>query len=72
VLQWQLVATVDAFAAGTLAQRAAALQWIEWILTPGLVSPEVRNQNWVSAELLYALKYLQAHVAPSGKGPAGS
>ena len=72
VLQWQLVATVDAFAAGTLAQRATALQWIEWILTPGLVSPEVRNQNWVSAELLYALKYLQAHVASSGKGSVGT
>lgn len=62
-LQWSLVATVDAFQAGSLAQRAAALQWIERILTPGLASPEVRNQNWVSAELLYALKYLRAHAA---------
>ena len=61
-LQWALVATVDAFKAGTLVQRAAALQWIERILTPSLASPEVRNQNWVAAELLYALKYLRAHI----------
>jgi hypothetical protein len=62
-LQWSLIATVDAYEAGTLPQRAAALQWIERILTPGLVSPEVRNQNWVAAELLYALKHLREHVA---------
>lgn len=71
-LQWQLVATADAFAAGTLAQRAAAFQWIERILTPGLAGPEVLNQNWVAAELLYSLKYLKAHVAAAGKGTAGS
>jgi hypothetical protein len=63
VLQWELVATADAYAAGDLTQRAAALQWLERILTPGLASPEVRNQNWVSAELLYGLRYLQANVA---------
>lgn len=58
-LQWQLVATVDAYAAGNRMQKAAALQWIEAILKPGLASPDVRNKNWVSAELLYALKYLR-------------
>jgi hypothetical protein len=63
VLQWELVATVDAYAAGDLNQRATALQWLERILIPGLASPEVRNQNWVSAELLYGLRYLQANVA---------
>lgn len=63
VLQWALVATVDAYASGSLAQRARALQWIERILRPSLISPEVRNQNWVAAELLYALTYLQKRVA---------
>src|SRR5262245_32445592 len=63
VLQWELVATVDAYAAGDMDQRAAALQWLERILAPGLASPEVRNQNWVSAELLYGLRYLQANIA---------
>jgi hypothetical protein len=67
VLQWQLVATVDAYASGSLGERAAALQWIERILTPSLASPEVRNQSWVSAELLYALRYLQAASVPPAK-----
>jgi hypothetical protein len=69
VLQWAVLATVDSYPDGTLLQRATALQWLERILTPGLASPEVRNQNWVAAELLYALSYLQAHVAspPSKK-----
>ena len=71
VLQWGLIATVDAYASGGLMQHAAALQWIERILSPGLVSPEVRNQHWVSAELLYALKYLQAGIAPAGRKLAG-
>jgi hypothetical protein len=62
VLQWALVATVDAYAAGNLAQRAAAVQWIERILKPALLGPEVRSQRWVAAELLFALAHLQAHV----------
>ena len=66
VLQWAVLATVDSYAAGTLVERATALQWLERILTPGLASPEVRNQNWVSAELLYALKHLQDDVASPG------
>jgi hypothetical protein len=58
VLPWVLIATVDAYASGTFLQRAAAMQWIERILRPALLNPEVRSQNWVEAELLYALKYL--------------
>jgi hypothetical protein len=63
VLQWALVATVDAYASGNLAQRAAAVQWIERILKPSLLGPEVRSQRWVAAELLFALSHLQAHAA---------
>ena len=70
VLPWSLVATADAYAAGTLTQRAAALQWFERTLTPALASPEVRNQNWVSAEVLYALKYLRTRVAPGAPSQA--
>jgi hypothetical protein len=62
VLQWALIATVDAYASGNLAQRAAAVQWIERMLKPTLIGPEVRSQRWVAAELLYALGYLQAHI----------
>jgi hypothetical protein len=62
VLQWTLIATVDAYLSGNLAQRAAAVQWIERILKPTLLGPEVRSQRWVAAELLFALNYLQAHV----------
>lgn len=62
VLQWALIATVDAYASGSTAQRAAAVQWIERILKPELLSPEVRSQRWVAAELLYALRHLRAHM----------
>lgn len=61
-LQWQLVATVDAYPRGDKVQRAAAVQWIETILTPELAGPEVRSKNWVASELLYALKYLRQYV----------
>jgi hypothetical protein len=46
VLQWALLATVDSYAAGTLIERASALQWLERILTPNLLSPQVRNETW--------------------------
>ena len=62
VLQWTLIVTVDAYADGSLLQRAAARQWLERILKPGLASPEVRKQSWVSAELLYALRHLAEHL----------
>ena len=72
VLQWSLIATVDAYKSGTLLQRAAALHWIERVLAANLASPEVRNQNWVAAELLYALEYLRAYVEGGSAAPATS
>lgn len=66
VMEWALVGIVDAYASGTPLQRAAALQWIERILKPDLVSPEVRNQRWIAAELQYALRHLQSHVRGAG------
>lgn len=72
VLQWTMIATVDAYANGSLIQRAATQQWLERILTPALVSEEVRKQSWVSAELLYALRHLSNHLdrpSRSGNGP---
>jgi hypothetical protein len=69
VLQWTLIATVDAYASGSALQKAAARQWLERILTPALVSEEVRKQTWVGAELLLALSHLAAALdQPLGAG----
>lgn len=72
VLQWTMIATVDAYASGSLLQKAAARQWLERILTPALVSDEVRKQTWVGAELLLALSNLAAALDQPLSGPAKS
>ena len=58
-LPWMIVATVDAFPHGSVLQRTRALDWLEDTLEQDSVArADLKKENWVRAETLFALKYL--------------
>lgn len=63
---WVLIATMDAYAHGTLLQRTGAVAWLEQALSDAsLRDADTQLPNWWRAELLLALNYLlnRVHVA---------
>lgn len=55
-LPWILLGTADAYASGTAAQKARALNWIEQVLRdPSVRSADTQGFDWVRAELLLGL-----------------
>ncbi len=56
-MPWMTVATVDAFASGSISQQAKALEWLEHALNNKSVSALDKKKDWWRAEVLYALNY---------------
>ena len=55
-LPWILLATADAYASGTAAQKARTLNWIEKVLRdPSVRSADTQGFDWMRAELLLGL-----------------
>lgn len=61
-LQWAMIATADAYAAGTNWQKARAAAWMEFVLRRNLATDAVLKQPWVAAELVVALRHLQQRL----------
>ena len=59
---WMLRTTVEAYANGTVAQRARALLWIEEALGAPLRIEDFHNEFWTMSEILFALGHAQAHL----------
>jgi hypothetical protein len=60
-LQWSIVATVDAYPSGTSLQKAKAIVWLDNIAEnfEDLAKGVIGETDWIAAELLIALRYLQ-------------
>ena len=56
-MPWATVATVDAYASGTVAQRAKVIQWLEDIFNDKSVQALDARGDWWRAEVLYSLNY---------------
>jgi len=63
VLPWMIIGTVDAYAAGSVWDRARATTWLE----EAAASPQLGDiqtlSSWWRAELLYSLRYLCTRLA---------
>jgi hypothetical protein len=63
VVPWMIIATVDAYRAGSVLDRARASYWLEKAVTnPALRDAHTRQDYWWRAELLYSLRYLCTHL----------
>ena len=69
---WMLRTTVEAYANGTVAQRARALLWIEEALGAPLRIADFHNEFWTMSEILFALGDVQAKLDPKGSRPVVS
>lgn len=63
-LPWSIIATVRAFPRGSRWEQARALAWIERILRKDILSESVMSRQWVTSELLLALRRLKGAVRP--------
>lgn len=64
-LPWLLIATVDAYPAGDLRERARALEWLEVNLNqPTIRNADTQRDDWWRAELLYALRHVLERIGP--------
>jgi hypothetical protein len=68
---WMLQTTVDAYAQGTVWQRARAVVWLEQTLSRKLTSADFETgtgyEDWRMAETLFALRHVLAVVDPSSE-----
>jgi hypothetical protein len=59
ILAWIIIGTMDAYAGGTLSQRAAALAFVEQVLANvEEMSRQVIGFPWIAAEFLTSLRYI--------------
>lgn len=60
-LQWSLIATADAYPAGTLGQKGAAVEWMRGYMdhVQELTQGVLGNTDWIAAELFISLRYLE-------------
>ncbi len=60
-IQWSVIATVDAYPSGTSLQKAKATVWVDGIAGDAdeLAKGVIGDTDWIAAELLIALRYLQ-------------
>ena len=57
---WMLTTTVDAYANGSVVQKARAALWIEEALRRPLTPADMRNEHWTIAETLLALRHVRS------------
>jgi len=58
-LPWMLIATADAYTAGTYVERTRTLLWMERALyQESVLHADTQVENWWRAELLLALRYI--------------
>jgi len=69
---WMLTTTVDAYANGTVTQKARAALWIEEALRRPLTPADMRNEHWTIAETLLALRHVQSVLNGAVAPPAAS
>jgi hypothetical protein len=71
VLPWQLVATVDSYSRGNIAERARAIKLVESIvLEREKLQEEIKQEYFVAAEILIALRHLRESYLAAD--PAGA
>jgi hypothetical protein len=63
-LPWTMMATVKAFQRGTRWEQARALAWIERVLRADILTQSVVSRQWVTSELLLALRELKGALKP--------
>jgi hypothetical protein len=56
-LPWMLMATADSYASGSLIEKAAAHLWLNAALRQPISVEQIKNRDWVAAELLIALRH---------------
>jgi hypothetical protein len=69
---WMLTTTVEAYANGSVTQKARAALWIEEALRRPLSPADMRNEHWTIAETLLALRHVQAVLEGASGRPAVS
>jgi hypothetical protein len=66
---WMLLTTVNAYGNVNTWQKAGALLWIEEALSRPLTAAEFESQDWLMAEVLFALRQVMSVVEVSGSDP---
>jgi hypothetical protein len=61
-LPWMLRVTVDAYSSGTLLAKASAHLWMEGVFENPISTEQMKNRDWVAAELFISLKHSAAAV----------
>jgi hypothetical protein len=71
ILPWELIATVDSYSQGNIAERARAIKLVESIiLEKEKLQEEIKQEYFVAAEILIALRHLRESYLASE--PAGA
>jgi hypothetical protein len=69
---WMLSTTVDAYANGSVMQKARAALWIEQALARPLTPADLRNEHWTIAETLLALRHVRSVLEETANGTPAS